>query len=57
MVLWVSHLFSFRLVLFFPMAVGWNKCSKNLGISWVELLVPRVVGWDRYFGALGGLSY
>jgi len=39
------------------MAVGWNKCSKNLGISWVELLVPRVVGWDRYFGALGGLSY
>ena len=39
------------------MVVGWRKHSRSPRMVWVELLVPRVVGWDKCSGTLGGLSY
>jgi len=39
------------------MDVGWNQRSRRSETTWVELLVPRAIVWNKHFGALGGLSY
>jgi len=52
-----SLLVVFLLVLGFPMVVGWKKCPRSPGTTWVELLVPGAVGWKKCFGSLGALSY